>query len=287
MAMLYVQEFENSELAWFGFLHLMCLPSIAPRQFGKLVSINYAFTDEKIEDLVLSKSKKCLHLYFSHPHCPGPLMALIQNLQILNGVMNVCEINHIAYSIGPQILNDGLRTIGILDSEQSDECIDFTMMYVFFLCLCYSITSRNNASISNFGDGFDGKFSRKSRKTGIFTQNQFSTESIFLYGCNSKTNHCKYLKFSPNTENFNIYANFFLKCRVDNIFLAQSKYLNILYKVPHMHNFFLLAFEVQIVTKIRQNHEYLQIILLTNHLRSESFFVYNDTYHCIQNKLHV
>ncbi|KAF0773781.1 Uncharacterized protein FWK35_00000057 [Aphis craccivora] len=34
----------------------------------------------------------------------------------------------------------------ILDSEQSDECIDFTMMFV--------ITSRNNASISNFGGGF-------------------------------------------------------------------------------------------------------------------------------------
>ncbi|KAF0764858.1 Uncharacterized protein FWK35_00006778, partial [Aphis craccivora] len=28
--------------------------------------------------------------------------------------------------------------------------------------------------------------------------NQFSTKSIFLYGCSSKTNHCKYLKFSIN-----------------------------------------------------------------------------------------
>ncbi|KAF0760943.1 Uncharacterized protein FWK35_00018763, partial [Aphis craccivora] len=28
--------------------------------------------------------------------------------------------------------------------------------------------------------------------------NQFSTKSIFLYGCNSKTNHCKYLKISPH-----------------------------------------------------------------------------------------
>ncbi|KAF0761269.1 Uncharacterized protein FWK35_00008727 [Aphis craccivora] len=34
-------------------------------------------------------------------------------------------------------------------------------------------------------------------KTGIFTQNQFLTKLIF-FGCNSKTNHCKYLKFSPN-----------------------------------------------------------------------------------------
>ncbi|KAE9534850.1 hypothetical protein AGLY_008142, partial [Aphis glycines] len=38
----------------------------------------------------------------------------------------------------------------------------------------------------------------------------------------------------------------------------------------HRHNFFLLAFEVQILTKTRQIHEYLQIIILTNHLRSES-----------------
>ncbi|KAF0706674.1 Reverse transcriptase domain-containing protein [Aphis craccivora] len=35
-------------------------------------------------------------------------------------------------------------------------------------------------------------------KTGIFTQNKFSTKSIFLYGFNSKTNHCKFLKFSSN-----------------------------------------------------------------------------------------
>ncbi|KAF0772934.1 Uncharacterized protein FWK35_00004258, partial [Aphis craccivora] len=33
-------------------------------------------------------------------------------------------------------------TLGVLDSERSNECIDFTMI----------ITSRNNASISNFGE---------------------------------------------------------------------------------------------------------------------------------------
>ncbi|KAF0747797.1 Uncharacterized protein FWK35_00030904 [Aphis craccivora] len=50
------------------------------------------------------------------------------------------------------------------------------------------------------------QFSKKSRKTKkknngkkeIFTQNQFSTKSIFLYGCNSKTNRCKHFIFSPN-----------------------------------------------------------------------------------------
>ncbi|KAE9543187.1 hypothetical protein AGLY_003098, partial [Aphis glycines] len=56
----------------------------------------------------------------------------------------------------------------------------------------YSITSRNNASISNLEGDFRWQinifqqFSKKSRKikksdgkTGIFTQNQFSTKSIF------------------------------------------------------------------------------------------------------------
>ncbi|KAE9539584.1 hypothetical protein AGLY_004836 [Aphis glycines] len=115
-----------------------------------------------------------------------------------------------------------------IDSERSDECIDFTMIY------------QKHREKQKKNDG----------KTVFFTQNQFSTESIFLYGCNSKTNHCKYLKFSPNVYGSVIYIH------VDKIFLALSKYLKILYKVPHMHNFFLLAFEVQILTKIRQNHEY-------------------------------
>ncbi|KAF0716047.1 Uncharacterized protein FWK35_00033311 [Aphis craccivora] len=56
-------------------------------------------------------------------------------------------------------------------------------------------------------------------KTGIFTQNQFSTKSIFLYGCNSKTNHYKYLIFSPHDVGVSF--------TVDKIFLTQSKYLKI------------------------------------------------------------
>ncbi|KAF0692259.1 Uncharacterized protein FWK35_00028068, partial [Aphis craccivora] len=45
-------------------------------------------------------------------------------------------------------------------SERSEECIDFTMMCVFFFFFffvfvsVYSITSRNNAPISNYGGGF-------------------------------------------------------------------------------------------------------------------------------------
>ncbi|KAF0707544.1 Uncharacterized protein FWK35_00025936 [Aphis craccivora] len=46
------------------------------------------------------------------------------------------------------------KNIKIANSERSEECIDFTMMCVFFFASVYSITSRNNAPISNFGGGF-------------------------------------------------------------------------------------------------------------------------------------
>ncbi|KAE9523060.1 hypothetical protein AGLY_016542 [Aphis glycines] len=42
------------------------------------------------------------------------------------------------------------------NSERSDECINFTMIIFFFVSV-YSITSRNNASISSFGGGFRWK----------------------------------------------------------------------------------------------------------------------------------
>ncbi|KAF0767802.1 Uncharacterized protein FWK35_00029048, partial [Aphis craccivora] len=85
----------------------------------------------------------------------------------------------------------------VLDSERSDECIDFTMMWV--------ITSRNNVPILNFGGGFQCKSEypwciivvkskhfqtvfkkieknkkRNDGKTEIFTQNQFPTKLIFF-----------------------------------------------------------------------------------------------------------
>ncbi|KAF0747845.1 hypothetical protein FWK35_00027108, partial [Aphis craccivora] len=59
------------------------------------------------------------------------------------------------------------------DSERSEECIDFTII----------ITSRNNAPISNYGGVFK-KIEKNKKKNdgimGIFTQNQFSTKSIFF-----------------------------------------------------------------------------------------------------------
>ncbi|KAF0739859.1 Uncharacterized protein FWK35_00033539 [Aphis craccivora] len=43
------------------------------------------------------------------------------------------------------------------NSERSNECIDFTMMCVFFFVSVYSITNQNNAPISNFGGSFPMK----------------------------------------------------------------------------------------------------------------------------------
>ncbi|KAF0755638.1 Uncharacterized protein FWK35_00024748 [Aphis craccivora] len=79
-------------------------------------------------------------------------------------------------------------------------------MMTYFFVSVYSITSRNNAPITNFGGGFrckseypwciiqvknkhfptvlkkiekNKKKKKNDGKTGIFTQNQFSTKSIF------------------------------------------------------------------------------------------------------------
>ncbi|KAF0746017.1 Uncharacterized protein FWK35_00025579 [Aphis craccivora] len=74
----------------------------------------------------------------------------------------------------------------VLDSERSEECIDFTMI----------ITSRNNAPISNYGGGFRCK----SEYPWCIIEVKIFDQIDFFYGCNSKTNHCKYLKFSPNVN---------------------------------------------------------------------------------------
>ncbi|KAF0732006.1 Uncharacterized protein FWK35_00019247, partial [Aphis craccivora] len=140
-------------------------------------------------------------------------------------------IDNNKYSIFTYYLLIDVLVKYILDSERSDECVDFTMLCVFFVSV-YTRTCRNNTSISNLGCGFRYqkelsfsnfpivfKSAEKNQKKikekwEFFTENQFSTKSISLYDCNSKTNHCKYLKFSPNfylkiLENFTMSITFF------------------------------------------------------------------------------
>ncbi|KAE9544750.1 hypothetical protein AGLY_000292 [Aphis glycines] len=77
--------------------------------------------------------------------------------------------------------NSSLTLVRVRDSERSDEFIDFTMMCIFLVPV-YSITYRNNVSITNFRVGFRWQ--------------------IEYYWCIiievKKTNHCKYMKISPN-----------------------------------------------------------------------------------------
>ncbi|KAE9537296.1 hypothetical protein AGLY_006319, partial [Aphis glycines] len=146
----------------------------------------------------------------------------------------------------------------------------------------------------------DGKVYILDRKTGIFTQNQFLTESIFLYGCNSKTNYCKYLKFLPNvyfkflrnlskTRKFAMRLNFkFLRNRVPNDndlssndfkYFISRRYLKIL---PHLKFKFRQKFvKIMNICKLFCSSKFIKLFVfisnvkysrLTNHLRSESFF---------------
>ncbi|KAF0749012.1 hypothetical protein FWK35_00025218, partial [Aphis craccivora] len=115
----------------------------------------------------------------------------------------------------------------LLDSERSEECIDFTMI----------ITSQNNAPISNYvGVVSDVKVNiLVTEKREFLRKTSFRPNRFFFYGCNSKTNHCKYLKFSPNFYvsviyiqlNFQKNLTFF---DVDKKLLDDQKTLKIKYK---------------------------------------------------------
>ncbi|KAF0764475.1 Uncharacterized protein FWK35_00024160, partial [Aphis craccivora] len=111
-----------------------------------------------------------------------------------------------AQCIGLEKQNNNYTTLlnTLLDSERSEECIDFRMI----------ITSRNNAPISNYGGGFRCKseypwciIGKKLAFSNSFQKNREKQKKItekreflrktsfrpnrffFFYGCNSKTNH--------------------------------------------------------------------------------------------------
>ncbi|KAF0770637.1 Uncharacterized protein FWK35_00001737 [Aphis craccivora] len=143
--------------------------------------------------------------------------------------------------------------ITILDSERSDKCIYFTMM-CFFLSV-YSITCRNNFSISNFaGVVSDGKMNI----LGAVLRLKLLTKSIFFYGCNSKTNHFIYLNISPI-----VYITF--------IYIHVGTLENLKnHKIVSIKLFKFWCIQA-IKTTFYTNHWKLYP-RLRNHLRSESFF---------------
>jgi len=103
----------------------------------------------------------------------------------------------------------------VLDSERSDECVDFTIMLLFCTLSMYTIWSQNNASIFNFGILFDGKVNLvvlpssfqkrrenqknlKEKKTGSFYAKSVFDKIDFVFWCNPKKNDRRYMTFSLN-----------------------------------------------------------------------------------------
>ncbi|KAF0760849.1 hypothetical protein FWK35_00030070 [Aphis craccivora] len=73
------------------------------------------------------------------------------------------------------------------------------------------------------------QFSKKSRKTKNMTEKReflrktsFRPNRVFLYGCNSKTDHCEYLKFSPNVyvSVINIHSSFYETFKITKICIS-------------------------------------------------------------------
>ncbi|KAF0764143.1 Uncharacterized protein FWK35_00011098, partial [Aphis craccivora] len=172
------------------------------------LSMCYSSVKKHVPQLHLNPLNKCMTIiveYFENSVIRENAYNPSIGIRPLSISTFLCEISHFIYIyvflglrkffLASQGLREKkcLRTAVLKNSERSDECIDFTMI----------ITSRNNAPISNFRDGFRWKseypwciiefkskqFLKKNRekqkkkndgKTGIFTQNQFSTKLIMV-----------------------------------------------------------------------------------------------------------
>ncbi|KAF0746670.1 Uncharacterized protein FWK35_00016093, partial [Aphis craccivora] len=141
------------------------------------------------------------------------------------------SLNQLAFKVGSKNWTSS-NDLSLILNEVMNVLI--LQLCVFFLCVCVCvlITIRNNAPISNYEGGFrcnseypwciievkiqknQEKQKKNDGKTGI------SIKSTFLYGFNSKTNHCKYLKFSKNCYQCTLFvdlpyefSNFYEICR--------------------------------------------------------------------------
>ncbi|KAF0771427.1 Uncharacterized protein FWK35_00000820 [Aphis craccivora] len=124
------------------------------------------------------------------------------------------------------------------------------------------------------------QFSKKSRKTKKkndgkreFLRKTSFRPNRFFFGCNSKTNHCKYLKFSPNVYVSVIYIQ--LNFQKNLTFFDVDKKILDDQKVPYDSNFYEICRKrdnlqaIKIQTTFFTNHWKLYP-RPTNHLRSET-----------------
>ncbi|KAE9536711.1 hypothetical protein AGLY_006944 [Aphis glycines] len=168
---------------------------------------------------------------------------------------------------------------------------DFFFVFVFI----YSITCRNNALILNFGAGFRLQSEyfwciieiitkwkpNKSRSRGRFRQRWENRvkEDLRILGVRNGEElaahrEIKFVSLSTNAVIFTSNPAGPFSHRI--VYLCDLLLLHTLFhhdsKITRIQ-----SSEVQILTKIHKNYEYVQIILLTNYLCSESFLVYYDT----------
>ncbi|KAF0700368.1 Uncharacterized protein FWK35_00035847, partial [Aphis craccivora] len=129
------------------------------------------------------------------------------------------------------------------DSERSEEYIFYNDVCFFFFVSVYSITSRNNDPISNYGCGFRckseypwciievkskhfptviKKIEKNKKKNDGKTGTSFRPNRFFVYGCNSKTNHCKYLKFHHIPQKFSILMRIFFEVSIKKFWMANK-----------------------------------------------------------------
>ncbi|KAF0748064.1 Uncharacterized protein FWK35_00026517 [Aphis craccivora] len=155
-----------------------------------------------------------------------------------------------------------------IDSEWSDECIGGSR----FVSESNWCIGEVRGHFLNFPIVFKSIGKNQKKIKG-------KREFLRKTSCNSKTNHCKYLTFSPNVPYSQFFfisvysSNFYEICRKreklqrndndsssnDFKYFISRENLKIL-PVIKIGVFFTYSY-IQILTKIRQNHEYLQIIL--------------------------
>ncbi|KAF0769245.1 Uncharacterized protein FWK35_00005224 [Aphis craccivora] len=139
------------------------------------------------------------------------------------------------------------------DSERSDECIDFTMM-CFFFCVCHHVLEQKVNLVGNLTWGVRSKKFPIVFKIVRKNPKKVTEKREFLRKTSFQPNRFFYMVV--NQKLITVYVSV-IYIHVDKKILDDQKYKS--------NNFFLLAFEIQILTKIRQNDEYLQIIFHSGH----------------------
>ncbi|KAF0761862.1 Uncharacterized protein FWK35_00006103 [Aphis craccivora] len=176
-----------------------------------------------------------------------------------------------------------------VNCERSDECIDFTMMSFFFVSV-YSISSRNNAPISNFGSGFRCK----SEDSWCIIENKskhFPTVFKKIEKNKKNTEKREFLcktSFRPNIQKLIIVNIRNFHQIVDKKNLDDQTNLKIEYKVPYEIKNTTLSFSSSIYRENMKHHYRKNFNISRRYLKIfnvDKFFLAQSKYLKIQYKV--